>query len=261
MLGLGSSITSSTISSLPPFVNTTTNTNAMTFDGSGDFLQLADNDDFSFVDTPFSVAAWVKRSSVSNGGLFHKGTFGNNLSTNEYRVFFVTNRLFIDIGDGGYNTNARYRRIIFPNDTTNWQHIVITSNGTSGASLGGGNIKVYVNGSEVSSSGTGGSDADGLANKSGKFEIGRTNESGFQHDGQILQFIMWRNKELTQSDVTYLYADGAAHRDPTQDAESYTSSSSVVLWLPLQSNSNDSSGNGHNFTVNGDAFHEDDVPF
>ena len=81
MLGLGSSISGGSYIDSVTFYNTTTNTNAMHFDGTGDYLSLADNDDFSFDGgVPWSVSAWVKRDLGGNtDGFFWSIDFSRTL--------------------------------------------------------------------------------------------------------------------------------------------------------------------------------------
>jgi hypothetical protein len=106
MLGLGAGTTAYHYSINGPY-NTTTNTNALHFDGSGDYVDIADDDTLSFTgagsddDTPFSIAFWLKRDAVfaSNDGIVEKGD--ENLGKLEYRIFFVSGNVYIDISDGG----------------------------------------------------------------------------------------------------------------------------------------------------------------
>ena len=266
MLGLGSSLSSSSGVLKPvPFVNTTTNTYGAKFNNS-QYLKIDDNDDFSFVDIPFSIAAWVKLDSTSSVGLFAKShdTLSNAGVFGEYRAFLVSGELYVDVADGAFTQSSGYKRIKFGCDSTGWQHIVITSDGTSGENLTD-HINLYINGVKQTKTGIGGSDTDGMSNQSGGFKIGVSNDSAPKYlDGQMLQYIMWRDYELNQSDVNYLYANGAAHRDPTADADDYGGSNKLLLWLPMQEDFNDDSGNGHNMTANGTILftnNSGDVPF
>ena len=255
------------LDSVVTFYNTTTNTNSMEFSGgtgaTGDYLSIADDDDFSFIDIPFSVAFWVKLDAVNSAGFISKSSsvVTSSTSLGEYRIFMAGGQFYIDIANGNMYDSSSHRRIKFNNpSTTNWQHVVITSDGTDDSNLGG-HVNLYVKGNKLSNvftSGTG----DGMSNLSGNFKIGVANDIAPRYlNGNMLQFMMWRNAELSQNEVTYLYANGANHRDPTQNIGDYTSSSNLLLWLPLQSNVNDSSGNGHNMTNNNNVSTEANVPF
>ena len=254
MLGLGNSL-SSTFNGVTGSYNTTTNTKALHFDGTGDYLEIADDDTLSFTgsgdddDTPFSIAFWIKRDSAANDGVVNKGN--QTSSTLEYRIFWVSGNVFIDIADDSAASSSGYRRVYWANNSTSWQHMVFTYNGV----VGGGNsaFELYVNGVHAGDGSTGGSDTQGMTNHNGTLRLGGMQSSAsYQLGGEMCQYIMW-NKALTQADVTYLYAGGAAHRDPTKGAQDYSGSSNVVIWLPLDADLNDDSGNGNNGTANGNA--------
>ena len=98
MLGLGlSRIKSGIIPGLPTFVNAHQNDRGWVFDGSGDYLSVADHDDFSFDNAgsgnnPFSFAVWLKRdNSSANEAVFSKAASSNY----EYRVFFINDDIYI----------------------------------------------------------------------------------------------------------------------------------------------------------------------
>ena len=261
MLGLGIG-SNSVFNGITGVYNTTTNTSAMHFpnagSGAGDYLTLADHDDFSHLDNPFSVACWVKRDGNNNDGLYAKGQYDTSEVNLEYRTFWVGANLYVDKSDGGSQLVNYKRRIYNGVAGTDWTHLVITYTG----GYTGQWATVYANGSPVSVSTTGGSDTDGMSNLAGTFDIGRVNETGYQLGGEVCQFIMWKDYQLTQSDVTYLYGDGEVHRDPTIGTQDYSGSSKVLLWLPLQSDANDSSGNGHDMAVGGNAaVSSSSVPF
>ena len=238
--------------------DTTTNTQSLHFDGTGDYAEIADHNDFSHGSDPWSVACWVKRDGSNPDGLFCKGQYGTNTSNLEYRVFWVGANLYVDKTDGSGAASANYKRLQY-NATagTSWTHLVFTYDG---AVTGTWN-KVYANGSQVTASTGGGSDSDGMSNLAGTFNIGRTNESSFQLGGEVCQFIMWKNYQLSDDEVTYLYASGAAHRDPTLPSPTYSGHNKVVLWLPYHADLNDDSGNGHNTTAGGNAALASTVPF
>jgi hypothetical protein len=76
--------------------------------------------------------------------------------------------------------------------------------------------------------------------------------AAYQLGGEMCQYIMW-SKVLTQTEVTYLYAGGAAHRNPLLSSQDYSSNNEVVIWLPLDTDLNDYSVNSNNGTAAGDA--------
>ena len=255
MLGLGTSIVRQ--SQVETVENTTTNTNTCHFDGTGDYLTVGDQDDLSFSgtgnadDLPFSVAVWVKRDASSSEGLCVKGSSGaNNL---EYRIFWysIGDVVMFDISDGT-TVGSGYRRVQVADASTSWHHLIFTYNGTIGGVDNG--MTIYRNGVKLTVI-SGGADTEGMTPSSANLIIGDIDSTGYEIDGELCQFIMWKNHEITQQEATYLYAGGTTHRNPTLSATDYSqlAADAVVLWLPLDANLNDASGNGYNSTASGNA--------
>ena len=107
------------------------------FDGSGDYLTVADSDDFSFGSGAFTIEAWIKPTTVSNktwiakwvGGQY-EWFFGTN--SNELKFAYSTNGSGYTILDSGYNVKVGQ-----------WQHIAVTRDGS-------GKIRIFVNGDLLS---------------------------------------------------------------------------------------------------------------
>jgi len=239
MLGLGSSIVKPPTNILANFVNATIQgTNGFVFDGTGDFLEVADHPELSFaepengyVDSEFSYAVWIKRDSVANGSedcLMSKCPMSSSTTEFEYRIFFSGNDLYVDTHTG---PEASYRRHIYYNGSTgDWQHWVITH---SGDPVDG--VTIYLNGSDVGnlSTGTGGSGGN-MSDFEQTFKIGRMEQTSFDFDGRMMEAVLWKS-ELGPAEVAYLYAGGTAARDPNFSAGAYYSNNSVVAWWPMTS--------------------------
>jgi hypothetical protein len=254
MLGLGVGTTAYHNGIYGPY-NTTTNTNALRFDGSGDYVDIADDDTLSFTgagsddDTPFSIAFWIKRDGAALAdGIVEKGD--ESLGELEYRIFFLASNVYIDVSDGEALT-ASYRRASWASSSTSWQHMVFTYNGDVGHD-GGMAFELYINGVNAGVGSTGGADAEGMTNYNGRLRLGALRNAAYQLGGEMCQYIMW-SKVLTQTEVTYLYAGGAAHRNPLLSSQDYSSNNEVVIWLPLDTDLNDYSVNSNNGTAAGDA--------
>jgi hypothetical protein len=273
MLGLGSSAIANHDGITGPY-NTTTNTYALHLDGSGDYVDVADDDTLSFdtgttsdgIDLPFSLALWIKKDvdGNSNDSIVAKGNTSSG--TLEYRIFQGGGRIYVDLSDGTTSGLGNYRRVYWNGVDTNddWKHVVITYDGDTDG--GGDGMFLYINGTATTGTDgvhVGGSDTDGMDNFSGTLRIGQMQSaSTWTHAGEMCQIIMWKNHVLTPSEVTYLYAGGAAHRDPTKGAQDYSGASKVVLWLPFQDDLNDASGNSNNGTAVGHAaLSNSTVPF
>lgn len=242
------------------FHNTTTNTQSFNFDGSGDFLELSDDDNWDFIDgsasstdnEKHSFAFWLHRDSATgNFGIISKYNTGG---ANSYRHFYHSSggNLLLDTYNG---SGSGYKRRIFSGQQSgDWQHHVWVHDGNPTG------WKLYINGSEVSSSSTGGSGTE-MVDTTSSVRIGYANGLS-DLNGQMCQFMAWKGIELDQAAVTYLYAGGTAMRNPTlpgnQGTGVYTQTqvNGLLAWLPMDdaNGADDHSGsaNGtHNFTKNG----------
>jgi len=234
MLGLGSSIVHSGL---------TRDSNAIRFNGGEDYIRVDDDNLLSHSgtsdadDTDFSVACWVKRDHTGNqDGIFIKGLDGNV----EYHALWSGTALLVDVIDGnGVGGAGNYRRRIWTNSSTSWQHLVFVVRGPGGDSL---DADLYVNGSLQGSSTTGGNDTEGMTPSDKHLYIGRVGTL-YQLAGSISNFTMWQNYALDADEVTYLYASGSEHKNPLVDEGDYSGGDEVVLWLPLDGSFEDSSGN------------------
>lgn len=254
MRGLGHSIAKGYENPHPNEHNATVqNTNSFEFDGSGDSLELADNDDFSFSqeqngypDSPFSFAVWINRDSVSSNHALVCKASGSDY---EYRIFFIGDDLYMDHYD---TTSGNYARRFKTNISiiNTWEHYTITFSGDTAG------FKLYKNGVDLGllSSGSGGSEPKGdMENLGAKFQVGEcTGLSDF--DGHMCQLILW-SKELAAYEVEYIYGGGTVARDPRTETYSYNAADSLVGWWPLDDANGhvDHGSNGHDFTKVGNA--------
>ena len=235
---------------------------AWVFDGSDDYLSVADEPEFSFdavnvgadVNMPHSISAWLKRDSVAvNESFYSKGSGTSNM---EYRIFFVGDDLYCDTYNGSI---GNYSRRVFYNlsiSNSTWFHIAISS----GSELQ--EWYAWVDGTALVS-GTTTSALGDMQNTTGEFKLGDMPQSGNWHyDGMITQFIMWRDHELTQTEVDHIYQGGNHLITPLVDCADYQISSKVILWISDASVGGDLST--HNWTLvnNGSMVHDvtGDIP-
>ena len=266
MLGLGTSIVKPPTNILADFVNATIQgANGFVFDGTGDFLEVDDHPELSFddpengqVDSEFSYAVWIKRDSVANGVedcLMSKCPTSPSTDEFEYRIFFSGNDLHVDTHTG---PEASYKRHTYYNGSTaNWQHWVITHNGSPADG-----VTIYLNGSDVGtlSTGSGGSGGN-MSDFEQTFKIGRMEQASFDFDGRMMEATLWKS-ELQPAEVAYLYAGGTAARDPNFSAGAYYSNNAVVAWWPMTSATTghkDNSGSDFASSFNFDATKEGNV--
>lgn len=184
---------------------------------SGAFLNFPDDDRFSFTDgvndLPFSISMWVwiDSFSVANNALFVKRpTTG---STSEYYTFIGddTGQARILLHSEG-ETGVFISRIsdsVLSTDT--WYHLVFTYDG-SGLSSG---IKIYINGSEDTTSDASSGTYVRMINSTELpqfFRLGTNNNT--VHKGIIDEVGIWKNKELTLTEVSELYNSGSGLQYP-----------------------------------------------
>ena len=104
------------------------------FDGTNDYLSVADSDDFSFGSGAFTIEAWIKPTGSTNNKAFVA-----KWDNGQYEWFFGTN------GDElkfAYSTNGAHYTILdsdYDMQIGQWQHIAVTRDSSS-------NIRFFVNG-------------------------------------------------------------------------------------------------------------------
>ena len=242
MLGLGSSIIRPPSRFLPDNKPANPqNAKGYVFDGTGDFLEVADNDEFSFehhaanssVDERFSFAVWIKRDNPAvNECVMAKASAGAGENPAEYRFYFTGTSVHVDIHQANSNTFSRHVKGNVSDNT--WQHWVITYNGAPDSG-----VIIYKNGSSVGtltqSAGNGGGN---MTNTSATFKIGRMDDNDYDFDGKMMQAVLWKNT-LSSDEVAYLYAGGNSAKDPNFDTTDYSNSHTVVAWYPMDD------ANGH----------------
>jgi len=178
---------------------------SMAFDGTGNFVDLGDSDDFSFgngtTDSPFSISAWIKIDSTSNFRIFNKYAS----SINEYQF-----------GTGGANilqfyifdstSTFKYRARVYNTilNTGQWYHVAATYSGVGGTNAQDG-MKIYVDGIRVDDSTVSGGSYVAMGNKTTPVYIGKLDAS---YANGLIDEVSVYASELSQSDVTNIYNGG-----------------------------------------------------
>lgn len=190
--------------------------NAINFGNNNNinYIRIADNNDFSFsngtTDVPFSISLWVNFSSFSTGNwLVNKrsATSGGD----EWQIIFYENRLqFFKFQFDNRNIYQQIASSLNPFSLNTWYHLCYTDNG-SGA-IGSG--KLYINGvlNTVINQNVGGTYTR-MNNGTQPLILG-INGWGFEfnlkHKGLIDELAIWKNRELTATEVLELYNRGNA---------------------------------------------------
>jgi hypothetical protein len=129
------------------------------FDGTDDYVSVADNDDLSFgdgsSDSPFSISAWINPVDATNFTIVSKGVYNTDA---EYLFQLDGNdKLFFSLYDESVDNTyeGAYFNTALTSYQGSWFHVCATYNGVGGTSANAG-IKLYIDGVEKSTTLIGG---------------------------------------------------------------------------------------------------------
>lgn len=187
--------------------------NAARFDSVTDYVDISDTDNLSFTngtnDIPFSISMWIYPTALNNTTVLINKT---GLSSNEWMVFTdTTGSISVQCFD---KSNTSTRKAMHVNSAivlNTWQLLTVTVGGSTSET----DINVYIN--SVIQSKT--SDSIGtytsMINTTNNTRIGQLswsdiysapNETKFT--GYMEEVGVWKNRILTQAEITYLYNSG-----------------------------------------------------
>lgn len=187
--------------------------NAASFNGSSSFVNYTDNSLFSFTDgvndVPFSIEIWVNFSNNSvSQVLLNKQ---NNTNQREYIIAWNgTNLTCILIKQNDAATNIRANYLWTPTINT-WYQLVFTYDGSKSQN----GIKIYVNGSLVTTTNIINGGYAGMTNGTSSLGLGKnqlTNTEFF--NGKMDNVRMWKYRVLTAEDISSFYNSGAGKTYP-----------------------------------------------
>lgn len=132
------------------------------FDGSEDYLSVADHDDFDFGTGDFTIDMWIYPNSVGNQNFIDHGYYTTGKDGNYTVNIYANGDLSIWSYDGKANTEyvQTAEGVI---TTGSWQHIAVVREGT-----GTDQTKIYVDGTAMVS----GTISKSLGNNDATFYIG-----------------------------------------------------------------------------------------
>tara|TARA_B110000503_G_scaffold26106_1_gene41157 strand:- start:359 stop:1276 length:918 start_codon:yes stop_codon:yes gene_type:complete len=176
------------------------------FDGTSDYTVAADSDDFSFTDgatdLPFSISFWANFNTFSQDAYFLSKRDGSGL---EYQMDFGGNGLSILLFSQGSTSGYLDSRAAFTPTTggLTWQHFTFTYDG-SGTFVG---VKMYIDGVSQTITGSDNGTYVAMSNTTSPINIGSQvwNPSANEFDGKMDEYHIWKNRELTQAEVTDIY--------------------------------------------------------
>jgi hypothetical protein len=193
-------------------------THSINFDGSNDYLEIADNSELGFADgQAFSVSIWFKTSDATSE-MYLFDNRGGGSTTEGFSALLdgnATNYLGY-IADG--SSSATVTNTTDYHDG-NWHHFAFTWDGTD-------TITSYIDGSSVGTDTQALGEVDGGALYIGKFSGG----SSSYFNGQLDEFAIW-NAELSASDVTSIYNNGKVIDLSNSTAYAVDRTANLKLWL------------------------------
>ena len=159
--------------------------NALSFDGTNDFVSVNDNTVGNFGTSNFTVEFWLKTNSVNTTGLVNKRAVCGH--TSFWNIYLGSGKINCEVDQ---DANATNYKAITGNKIVNdnhWHHIAFVRNGVS--------ISMYIDGNLESSA-----NGAGVANISntGKIQIGNNCSSYF--NGSIDELRIW-NLAKTQTEI------------------------------------------------------------
>ena len=192
--------------------------NAINFgnDATARYFQVADNDDFSFTngttDVPFSISIWVNFSAFGATGNWLINKRGATSGTDEWQIMYYQNRLFF--WKFQFDNRNIYQGVgtgLNPFNINTWYHICYTDSGN--ASVGSG--KLYINGvANVAINQNVGGTYTKMNNGTNLVRVGYPSWSpppiNSKHKGLIDELLIYKNRELTATEVLELYNKGNA---------------------------------------------------
>mgnify|MGYP003133963059 FL=1 len=199
------------------------NTYSIDFDGVNDYVDLGDEDIFSFgngsTDSPFSGSMWVYRDNASNHSFLSKMATSNR----EWNFYVYSNKLTLALFDESANAyiGRRYNSALVSGA---WSHIAFTYNGNGTT----GGIKLYLNGSQVDNANLSSGSYTAMENLTESAKIGHDPVNSLYIDGNVDEVGIW-DVELDSDAVSALYNSGSPI-SLSSDSGDYDNSSSLIGW-------------------------------
>jgi hypothetical protein len=191
--------------------------NAINFgnDATLRYVNIPDNNDFSFTngttDLPFTISMWVNFSAFNSvGSWFINKRSALNNGNDEWQFVFFQNR--VQFYKFQFNNNSIFQNIassLNPFLLNTWYHICYTDSGSGAVGSG----KLYINGSlNTAINANSGGTYTRMNNGTNLTRIGVNSfnplEINLKHKGLIDELAIWKNRELTATEVAELYTKG-----------------------------------------------------
>ena len=206
------------------------NRKAISYDGTGDYIEVADSDSLTFasggVDQAFSIQAWIQINDTATD----EGTIISKFNANTAAewLFWQDNgkiRLNLYDNDQPSPTSNAIRlttsNVVLSNDT--WHHVVVTYDGSESQT----GIEAYVDGNLVSSYKEAVNTYNGMRNTTVPVRIGGNQAGSIDFEKRIASVAVF-DKELSSSEVSELYNSGSV-----LNLENHSAYSNIISWWKM----------------------------
>jgi len=171
---------------------------ALEFDGTDDYVEVANHADFNFTLRPFSISMWLKCDNIGFRGFMSKF---DNAGNDEFVIQTdPTSKLHFrcyDDSSGGF-IGRTYDTAL---STDVWFHLVVTYDG----GLLSSGMKIYIDVQRVDDGDSKGGTFAGIEALNAPVNIGEY--FGYEHDG-LVDAVMFFDKVLSQEEIVWLWNEG-----------------------------------------------------
>ncbi len=170
--------------------------NALSFDGTDDYIDCGNYSMFNFNDTnAFTISCWIKPENLSGGKQGIVGKWGGSWTISPFQVAIdAYGRIRACIGAGGVSYGNVYIQAA-DLETGNWHHVATTYDGSI--------LRIYLNGEEKDSE-----QYDyTLTSNSSCVEIGRYGNATKCHFDGLIDKVRLYNRALDQIAIQTLYSN------------------------------------------------------
>jgi len=192
----------------------------------------------------FTISAWVKLSSLTDGAIFNAYISGTQVTT----FFFYGNQLWFYHYDGSFLISVRSTQLF--RDVSAWYHVMASLDTTQATASN--RVKLYVNGSQItdlSASTYGSQNQDTFINSTVSHTIGRESPSQSYIGGYVSEFNFIDGQQLTPS--SFGQTDSATGIwTPLPYTGSFGTNGFYLKFANSAALGTDSSGNANTFTAN-----------
>ncbi len=207
-------------------------TKSADFDGVDDFVNVADQPDYTFgngaVDSPFSVSLWFKLTAAITGSVGFIGKDGNAAPHREWAFAVVSDgemRVFIKNAGGSDQQSIDSTTKLTKDDQ--WHHAVCTYDGSGGADAADG-LSIYLDGVKETPKDITKNTYTAMTGGTAALTIGQYNTGGSSHiAARMCQVAVW-DKELSQAEIDEIYNSGTP-----VDLAYHSATANIVSWWPL----------------------------